>query len=434
MSAAVARSPGQPALFGAMLGAMLRRLVRRSIYLLTGFPLALAAFVAVVTGLSLGAGLLITVVGIFVLTIALVVARGFATVERARLVLLMDSRPAPMVYRRAEPGDGWLKRVTLPLRDPQSWRDAIHALVAFPVAVAVWVVAVTWWTVALGGLSYLWWGWTVSSDPDNDDLPGLLGLGSGFATRVIFWTAAGALAAVSLPLVIAGASRLYATIGEVLLVAPARRRHQVDSLIEGRDATRAAEQSSLRRLERDIHDGPQQRLVRLSMDLGRAQKKAADGSPELATALEDARRQTQDALDELRALSRGIAPPILIDRGLHSGLEELTVRSPIPTTLLVDLGDSDLAPHVESTIYFVASEALANAAKHSGATSAGVRVAVEASTVTTQVSDDGVGGALSIAGHGLAGLEDRVRAVDGTLTITSPAGGPTVVTAEIPCG
>ncbi len=419
---------------GAMLGGMLNRLGRQTLYLLTGFPLALAAFVTSVATLAIGLGLLITIVGFAVLTVSVLLARVFATIERARLVAWMDATPAPVRYRSSNPDDTLVRRVATPLTDPQSWRDVANAIFGFPVALATWVVAVVWLAVAGSGLTYPLWAWAVPRDEDNEDLPELLGLGSDYGTRVAFWMLCGAIAAATLPLVMAWSSRLAASVGEALLLAPARRDREIDALVEGRDATRAAEQSSFRRLERDIHDGPQQRLVRLSMDLGRAKRRAEEDAPELAEAIDNARRQAHDALDELRALSRGIAPPILADRGLERALEELAVRSTIPTETIIELRDLELDDHIEAAVYFVASEALANAAKHGAASRADLRVSVEGSTLTVVVSDDGVGGARTIPGHGLAGLVDRAKAAGGTLTVTSPAGGPTVIAAELPCG
>ena len=202
----------------------------------------------------------------------------------------------------------------------------------------------------------------------------------------------------------------------------------------GRRAARSAEASALQRLERDIHDGPQQRLVRLSMDLGRAQKQAGPDNPQLQGTLDAALRQTKDTLEELRALSRGIAPPVLTDRGLRAALEELAARSIVPIDVDIDLPAGRLPHHVETAVYFVVSEALTNVAKHSGATQCMMTVHLVGEEVRVRVSDDGLGGAHLSKGHGLVGLHDRVRAADGVLNVRSPDGGPTVVEAEVPCG
>lgn len=169
------------------------------------------------------------------------------------------------------------------------------------------------------------------------------------------------------------------------------------------------------------------------MDLGRARRQVA-GDPEQASAtIESALEQARETLDELRALSRGIAPPLLVDRGLGVALDELVVRSAVPVTLVHDL-PTGLSPHVETAVYFTVSEALTNVAKHSGADAADVRVVPDGTDLLVQVRDEGVGGAHPGKGQGLAGLVQRVAAVGGTLEVDSPAGGPTLVTARIPVG
>jgi signal transduction histidine kinase len=220
----------------------------------------------------------------------------------------------------------------------------------------------------------------------------------------------------------------------VLLTLRAGTQAQIGRLSEGRDAAVAAEAVALRRLERDIHDGPQQRLVRLSMDLHRAQR-MIDSDPEGArSTLAEAATMTRETLEELRALSRGIAPPVLADRGLAAALAALAARSPVPVELAVGLpAGQRLAPAVENTAYFVVSEALANVAKHSEASVASVTVAREDGRLRVVVADDGRGGAVLAPGHGLAGLADRLFAVDGVLTVDSPRGGPTRLIGDLPC-
>jgi signal transduction histidine kinase len=193
----------------------------------------------------------------------------------------------------------------------------------------------------------------------------------------------------------------------------------------------SAEATALRKLERDIHDGPQQRLVRLAMDLGRAEQQFAT-NPEAARAtLAEALTQTRETLDELRALSRGIAPPILVDRGLQAALTALAGRCTVPVDLdAPPIGRLD--PAVESTAYFVVAEALTNVAKHSQASEVHVSVHRLATGLLVSVDDDGVGGASLAKGHGLAGLDDRVRAAGGVLSVDSPVGDGTRLTAALP--
>ncbi|SDE87328.1 Histidine kinase [Blastococcus fimeti] len=403
-------------------------------YTLTGFPVAIAAFVVVVTGLSAGAGLLVVWVGIAVLAGTLLAARGFAALERAWLPAVLG-RPVPRPgYLRAEGRP--VRKLFTPLRDPQTWLDALHALVRFPVAIASFVVTVTWWSIALGGLTYGAYDWALtesSTDPRNEDLLELVGLDSSPGRRIALYTAIGLVFAVLLPFVVRAVALLQAQLGRVMLTSRAAAQAEIGRLSEGREAAVAAEAVALRRLERDIHDGPQQRLVRLAMDLSRAQRQL-DSDPASARAtLGEATDLARETLEELRALSRGIAPPVLADRGLAAALAALAARSPVPVDLAVDLPTERLAPVTENTAYFVVSEALANVAKHSDAELCRVALACDGRRLRVVVEDDGTGGAVLAPGHGLAGLTDRLHAVDGQLTVDSPRGGPTRLTAELPC-
>jgi signal transduction histidine kinase len=404
-------------------------------YALVSFPIAIAAFVVIVTGLALGAGLLIVWVGVAVLAGTLLAARGFATVERAWLPAVLD-RPLPSPAYLAADGRPVRKLMT-PLRDPQTWLDALHAIVRFPFAILSFVVTVTFWSVALGGLTYGLWDWALpdaSTDPDNTDLLELLGLESTAGRRILLYAVLGLVVAVLLPFAIRGVALLQASLGRVLLTSRAATQAELGRLTEGRNAAVAAEAVALRRLERDIHDGPQQQLVRLNMDLARAQRQM-ERDPEAArTALGEAAGLARETLEDLRALSRGIAPPVLADRGLAAALVAIAARSPVPVDLAVDLPTERLAPVTENTAYFVVSEALANVAKHSDATTCRVDVRCSGDRLRVVVEDDGTGGAVLAPGHGLSGLTDRLVAVDGALTVDSPRGGPTRLTAELPCG
>ena len=403
-------------------------------YALTGFPLAIAAFVVVVTGLSVGAGLLVVWVGVAVLSVTLLAARGFAAVERAWLPAVLD-RPVPHpAYLVAEGRP--VRKLLTPLRDPQTWLDALHALVRFPVAILSFVVTITWWSVALTGVTYAAYDWALpnsSTDPDNEDLLELVGLDSSPVRRIALYTAIGLVFAVLLPFVVRAVALLQAQLGRVMLTSRAAAQAEIGRLAEGREAAVAAEAVALRRLERDMHDGPQQRLVRLAMDLSRAQRQL-DADPAGARAtLGEATDLARETLEELRALSRGIAPPVLADRGLAAALAALAARSPVPVELTVDLPTERLAPVTENTAYFVVSEALANVAKHSEAELCRVQLSCDGRRLLVVVEDDGRGGAVLAPGHGLAGLADRLQAVDGHLAVDSPRGGPTRLTAALPC-
>lgn len=221
------------------------------------------------------------------------------------------------------------------------------------------------------------------------------------------------------------------------LLSPGRTallREEVAALAASRGAAVQAEDRSLRRLERDIHDGPQQRLVRLQMDLAAAERRLERDPQAAGEMLAEARTQAHDALEELRALSRGFAPPILQDRGLIAGLTSLAERSPVPVMLDVTIDEGrEFAPEIERSTYFVAAELLTNAAKHSDAQTVTVHLEAPSDTeLVLRVQDTGKGGAVFRDGHGLAGLAERLHGLGGTLEFDSPVGGPTTVTARIP--
>jgi signal transduction histidine kinase len=250
----------------------------------------------------------------------------------------------------------------------------------------------------------------------------------------------GLLLLVTLPLVTRVCVAAQAGLGQVLLWDASLLLRRIRGVEQERDAARAqtvaavtAEATALRRLERDIHDGPQQRLVRLAMELGRAQH-LFDSRPEaVRVALADAIAQTEEALDELRALSRGIAPPVLVDRGLREALTALAALSTVPAELDAGALDRRLDAAVETAAYFVVAEALTNVAKHSQARRCAIGLRHDEGTLRAWVTDDGVGGAALAKGHGLRGLDDRLRAAGGRLQVSSPRGGPTTIAAELPC-
>jgi signal transduction histidine kinase len=207
---------------------------------------------------------------------------------------------------------------------------------------------------------------------------------------------------------------------------------RVDVLTRTRQGALDVQAAELRRIERDLHDGAQARLVALTMQLGRAEERVAD-QPEVAALLRRAREDAGLAIAELRDLARGIAPPILADRGLVAAIDALGRRSAIPVTVEIGRLDARPLPVVETAAYFVVAEALTNVAKHAGGASATVRVQRVGEDLVVEISDDGPGGA-DPDGGGLSGLRARVEALDGTLTVTSAAGEGTTVRAELPCG
>jgi signal transduction histidine kinase len=214
-------------------------------------------------------------------------------------------------------------------------------------------------------------------------------------------------------------------------VVYARRQHRIEVLETSRAGAVDVQETELRRIERDLHDGAQARLVSLGMSLGRAEQ-ALDKDPKaVRELLAEARQGAGEALAELRDLARGISPPILTDRGLEPAISALTARSPVPVTLSVDVPERPPAT-VESAAYFTVAEALANAIKHANANRVDIRIEAGNGVLVAEVVDDGDGGA-DASGPGLTGLRQRAEALDGRLIVVSPAGGPTTVRAELPC-
>jgi signal transduction histidine kinase len=411
-----------------------RQLPRDLAYLLLGFPIALAAFVVAVTGISLGISLLIIWVGVPVLVLTLVIGRGFAELERAR-VRACEQRPfQPTFYRTTE--GRWFRRLLGILRDPQYWRDIVFSVVAFPVKIASWVVVITWSSAAVAGVGYLVYGWALDDLPDNQTAWEFLGIESRF-WNVFLYVALGLAFLLTMPYAMRWTAALDTAFSTLLLANPkaaenAALRAQAERLRQSRAAAAEAEAATLRRVERDIHDGPQQRLVRLTMDLEAVQRRMDDDPDAARPLVAAALNHTQDALAELRALSRGIAPPILADRGLPAALAAAAARCPVPVDLDVSLGAERPSATAENAAYFVVTEALTNVAKHSGASAVQVSVARVADVLHVQVSDDGRGDAHLGKGHGLAGLADRLAGIDGDFEVHSPPGAGTVVSAQIP--
>ena len=212
----------------------------------------------------------------------------------------------------------------------------------------------------------------------------------------------------------------------------AEMRAQLAQVQESRVRIVAAADDERRRIERDIHDGAQQRLVALALQLRVAQRQLGKRSdPEIDRLLAEAVDELQVAVEELRELARGVHPAILTEDGLGAALESLAGRTPLPVDL--DVSDGRLPPQIEATAYFVACEALANVVKHAGASKAAVSARRRNGLLVVAVEDDGVGGARPAGGSGLSGLADRVEALGGRLVVESPAGGGTRVVGEIPC-
>lgn len=411
----------------------MRRVLLDTRYTLVGFPTAVIGFVIMIAGFAAGAGTMIVWVGVPLLAGTLLAARGFADAERGWLSDVLDRPPVRPRYKPAPPGAGRFRRVVNPLTSGQSWLDLLHGIINLPFAILSFVLTVVFWALPLAGLTYPIYGIITSRIPGNVELPELLGLGDGYGVNSIFYVSLGLVFALIMPFAVRGSALLRAGLGRALLTGVAELQERIDDLAQGRAAAVSAEANALRKLERDIHDGPQQRLVSLAMELSRAQRQLAR-DPEAASAtITSAISATRETLDELRALSRGIAPPILSDRGLAPALAALAGRCTVPVDLDVQTAERYQAA-VENALYFVCAETLTNVAKHSRATSCAIQLVRIGDFLMLTIGDDGVGGAHVAKGHGLAGLADRLRAVDGELSVQSPDGGPTVIVAEVPCG
>ena len=249
-----------------------------------------------------------------------------------------------------------------------------------------------------------------------------------------YLTVLGALLLLAAPRVGAAVIRLDTWAARALLGSSRVKalEHRVETLTESRAGVVDAADAERRRIERDLHDGAQQRLVSLAMHLGLARAGLTDLPEDARQVIAEAHDEAKEALAELRHLVRGLHPAILEHRGLDAALSGIAARSPVPVRLDVHIPQR-VPPTVEAIAYFVVSEALANTAKHARASHAGVSARREGDVLRVTVADDGLGGADLSRGTGLAGLTQRVRSVDGTLSISSPAGGPTTITAELPC-
>lgn len=421
-------------------------------FLLLNLPIAVASLTVLSVLFFTGIGMIAIVVGLFITVAALYVARAFGTLEIMRL--RWAGRPAIPRPQWEKPGQStgfW--RVTLgPFADGHYWLYLLHGMVVGPIiGIVSWTLSIVWLSIGLGAATSWIWERAISSSGDDiwvhdvvlDWLfPGNDWVIDPFLGEAVLGIVIGAIFLATLPLLTRGLTLLHDAVARGMLSAwrSDALSREVASLSASRGAAVSAEDQSLRRLERDIHDGPQQRLVRLQMDLASAERKI-DADPDAARALlAEAREQAHDTLEELRALSRGFAPPILQDRGLIAGLESLAARSTIPVSFELRMHpETRLAPEIERSAYFVAAELLTNAAKHSGAS--GIRLHVALRQPATPgaepwldlwVIDNGSGGAQMRDGHGLRGLEERLHGLRGLLTIDSPPGGPTAVGAHIP--
>jgi signal transduction histidine kinase len=391
---------------------------RETLYLLAAFFTATFGFTIAVTTFSLALGFGILIIGLPLAVALAHLIRAWCRMERAMASAVLG-RPIPAPYARRT---GFLA----PIRDRQTYLDGLWMFISFPLATVGFVVAVTVWAVVLGMLTAPIWLWSVH---------GVLFPG------VVFWSIVAPVLSPGAAVIAAWLVRGWAwaqASAAAYLLGPRRveeLERRVETLAETRAGAVDASVSELQRVERDLHDGAQARLVALAMDLGLAEQKLANAE-DPQTALEHvaaARGQAREAMAELRDLVRGIAPSILGDRGLDAALTALVSGRNPPVELRVKVPAGPVGP-AETAAYFVVAEALTNARKHAHASRISIHVQSTEGRLIAEVADDGVGGADPLAGSGLAGLRKRVAALDGVLVVSSPAGGPTTVRAEIPCG
>ncbi len=402
-------------------------------YVLLSLPISIVMFTYAVTMVSLGAGLLVTFLGIPVFAAGLAGCRGLGALERARARGLLDLEVADPEPLRAR-GSGFMAWIGAVLKSGTSWRTLLYSVLHLPWAVFSFVVAVNFWVYGWALLTYPLWFWVFPAYVGQDGLQ-LYGdethhiyLDNPFEIGVT--ALVGLLFTLATPWIV----RALTTVDRVMvhgLLGPTRLSARVVELESDRGVVVDTAAADLRRIERDLHDGAQARLVALAMDLGLAKEKLTEDPAAAARMVDEAHGEVKTALQELRDLARGIHPAVLTDRGLDAALSSVASRCTVPVQVEVDL-PSRPAPAIEGIAYFTVSELLQNISKHSRATWAAVDVWRVEDRLLLQVVDNGVGGADVSSGSGLAGLAERLDAVDGILVVDSPVGGPTRVTAELP--
>ena len=383
-------------------------------FVLIGFVVGVVAFAAIMSAFSAGVASLLAGIGIVLIVLGIEGSRLVAQLERRRARLADPAAPIAHPYKPLR--GRFMDLVRAEFVDEARWRDVLYVGINFPLVIIEFFLVVAIWGATLALLSAPAWE---GATPQ--------------------WTWLLVLGGVALLPVSASLTQLVAVLHRAVITGlictseTRELRRQVETLRESRSAVLDAEAGELRRIERDLHDGAQQRLVMLTIDLGLASERI-DTDPAAAKGLVlEARSEAHQALAELRSLVRGIAPAILLDRGLVPAIESISARGAVPTIVQNDLPAGERLPEaIERAAYFVVAEALANVAKHSRATRCEVRCRREGTDLVVEVWDDGVGGAMVGLAGGLTGLTSRVEGVDGTFTVSSPAGGPTLVRAAMP--
>ena len=377
---------------------------------ISAFALPWAVWVPVMVG-----GVLLALAVSLLLPFA--VLRAVTALQRHRLWALAGLDVPPVPRRRQ------LKEF---LRSKVTWRQVAYQLLAGPLLAAGGMLVIGMWAAGLAMTLLLTYAWAL---PPSSPL-----VLPEQGTRDVNLTWCGIALLLAAPAVAALVARLDAR-AALALLGPSRTEElerRVEDLAEKRAGVVDAADAERRRIERDLHDGVQQRLVSLAMNLGLARETLTDVSDDAMRVITEAHAEAKEALTDLRNVVRGLHPAVLDDRGLDAALSGIAARAPLPVKLRVDVPERP-APTVEAVAYFVASEALTNATRHARAAHVEITLTRRDDVLRMTITDDGVGGADPARGTGLMGLRQRVGSVDGTFRITSPAGGPTAITVELPC-
>ncbi|NUT02677.1 MAG: sensor histidine kinase [Hamadaea sp.] len=401
------------------------RTARSLAYLVTSLVAGPAGFLwTLATTLLMAVGA-VTALGAPVFLAVTWADRHLAGLERRRAAWVLGTPIASPYLPATATGRARVRQLAA---QPATWRDMAWFALLLPLGLVLGIVAVVPTVVTAAAVVAPAWAWSVPERRAHPLIQQAMGTHSG---RLLISAVGIALIPIVWWLVrqLASAQARVA----VALLAPGehgRLVRRAQELADTRARVVDAQAAELRRIERDLHDGAQARIVAAGMTLALAERRARPGHPDLADDVATARRQLDEALAELRRLVRGIHPPILTDRGLAAAVSALAGDCPLPVAVSIEVPER-LAPAVESAAYFVVAEGLANAVKHAAATSCSVAMSVR-DRLLVQVTDDGTGGA-DPSGSGLDGLRRRIEALDGTFTVTSPSGGPTRLRAEIPC-
>jgi signal transduction histidine kinase len=416
-----------------------RRTWAETLYALLGLPIGVAGFAFTAVTVATSTFLLITFVGLPLMAVTGLISRKLGSGLRVFANSLIGARIPPPQRFRANPGLlGWIGSC---LTDGTAWRARLYLVLKLPLGIASFVGATAFWVYGIGGVTYAAWRPFL---PCNTTSDGRCHHAAGFSDswqadtplRILVVSVGGLILVLAAPWVVRGVVALDRLAMSALL-GPTASAARLAELERTRAVAVDDSAATLRRIERDLHDGAQARLVAVAMNVGLAREKLAEGAdPAEATKLLDTAHTTaKQAIVELRDLARGIHPPVL-DAGLDAALATLAAHSAVPVRLTTAITDRP-QPAIETMAYFCTAELLTNIAKHSGARNAAVDVRTVHDRLRVQVWDDGRGGARLGGGQrgggtGLAGLAERVATVDGRLTVDSPDGGPTTVTVDVP--